>query len=326
MYDFTIGTFDVVYEQAGADEVVSLDYDSGGMDDVAGMEVDRLSAPQGAEVHLVITDNQLNIDPTAEDIVMFQVTTGSEGVSFTNRTDGKAAGDYLAYDNNFDDNGKLLIDYSANGAVEVLTDQSTLDDPTADEILVFFEGGENSGIFYNTDDNDDANLMVSEYAPRGTTATLDYNDSAVSFVIAHDFGTIDMDESSVGDEWNSGEALTVTLIDQDLNLNTASDEDILMVNTTRTHLVPSLQIGSPLSVTTSGDDVEAVDSFSKIAYYTNATTTTSATVRWFSATNFSIVTGYTGTQLDAIDTVNTYFNWDFTSFTNVQLHQLMQLR
>ena len=53
---------------------------------------------------------------------------------------------------------------------------------------------------------------------RGTTATLDYNDSAVSFVIAHDFGTIDNGRrSSVGDEWNSGEALTVTLIDQDLN-------------------------------------------------------------------------------------------------------------
>jgi len=79
-----------------------------------------------------------------------------------------------------------------------------------------------------------------------------------------------MEESSVGDEWNSGEALTVTLIDQDLNMNTASDEDLVMKNATRTHLIPSLQIGSPLTVLTTGDDVEAVSSFSKIAYYTNA--------------------------------------------------------
>jgi len=107
LYDFTIGDFNVVYEQAGADEVVTLDYNSADLDDFASLVLDRNSAPQGAEVHLVITDNQLNIDPTAEDIVMFQVTAGSEGVSFTNRTDGSAAGDYLAYDNNFDDNGVI---------------------------------------------------------------------------------------------------------------------------------------------------------------------------------------------------------------------------
>jgi hypothetical protein len=62
LYDFTIGTFDVVYEQAGADEVVSLDYNSADLDDYASLELDRNSGPQGAEVHLVITDNQLNID------------------------------------------------------------------------------------------------------------------------------------------------------------------------------------------------------------------------------------------------------------------------
>ncbi|MDC0229195.1 hypothetical protein OAJ71_04270 [Nitrosopumilus sp.] len=313
LYDLTIENFDVVYEQAGADEVVSLNYDSGDLDDYASLTLDRNSASQGSEVHLVITDNQLNIDPTAEDIVMFQVTAGSEGVSFTNRTDGSAAGDYLAYDNNFDDNGLLIIDYDANGVgTDVLTDQATLDDPTADKILVFYEGGENSGIFYNTDDDDDANLMVAEYAKRGTTATFDYNDSAQSFVVANDFGVIDMDAASVGDEWNSGEALTVTLIDQDLNKNTASDEDLTMKNTTRTHLIPSLQIGSPLSLTSSADNVEAVSSFSKIAYYTNATIAANVG----NTANFSLLTGYTGTQLDAIDTVNTYFNWDFSSFAN----------
>ena len=73
--------------------------------------------------------------------------------------------------------------------------------------------------FYNTDDDDDANIVVAKYAPRGLTATFDYNDSAQSFVVANDFGVIDMEASSVGDEWNSGEALTVTLIDQDLNKN-----------------------------------------------------------------------------------------------------------
>jgi hypothetical protein len=65
LYDFTIGNFDVVYEQAGADEVVSLDYNSADLDDYASLTLDRNSASQGSEIHLVITDNQLNIDPTA---------------------------------------------------------------------------------------------------------------------------------------------------------------------------------------------------------------------------------------------------------------------
>ena len=88
------------------------------------------------------------------------------------------------------------------------------------------EGADNSGVFYNTDDADDSNLIVSATAERGTTGTIDYNDSPVSFVVANSFGDLDMDESSIGDEWNSGETLAVTLVDEDLNLNTWSDEDM----------------------------------------------------------------------------------------------------
>ena len=226
LYDFTIGDFNVVYEQAGPDEVVTLDYNNSDLDDFAGLELDRNAAPQGAEVHLTITDNQLNIDPTAEDIVIFYVEPGMEGVSFTDGT-SYSTGNYLAYDNYFDDGGKLIINNNTNGALySVLNHTATLDDAIADNHLVFWESAENSGVFVNTDDDDDSNLNVYNYAKRGTTATFDYNDSAQSFQVQNDFGVINMDESSVGDEWNSGEALTVTLIDQDLNKNTASDEDL----------------------------------------------------------------------------------------------------
>jgi hypothetical protein len=156
-FDFTIETFDVRFEQAGADEVVTLDYNNGDLDDFASIELDRNQASQGSEVHLTITDNQLNIDPTAEDVVIFQVTAGSEGVSFTNGTN-YGTSDYKAYDNNFDDNGKLIINYNANSAsAAVLVNDVTLDDVTADLYLVFWESAENSGVFYNTDDDDDSN-------------------------------------------------------------------------------------------------------------------------------------------------------------------------
>jgi hypothetical protein len=214
LYDLTIENFDVVLEQAGADEVVSLNYDSADLDDYASLTLDRNAASQGSDIHLVITDNQLNIDPTAEDIVIFYTHSDGrgadgEGVSFTNSTlantvagEGYVAADYVAFDNTFDDNGKLLINNQTNG-LNILVSDATIDDPTADSYMVFYEGGENSGIFYNTDDDDDANLDVADYAKRGFTATFDYNDSAQSFVVANDFGVIDMEEASVGDAWNS---------------------------------------------------------------------------------------------------------------------------
>jgi hypothetical protein len=155
LYDFTIETFDVVYEQAGADEVVTLNYNSGDLDDFAGMELDRNAASQESDIHLTITDNQLNIDPTAEDIIIFDVTTDSEGMSFTARS---ATDTYNEWSNSFDDNGKLIINYKTQSAgKDVLINKVTGDDATADKKLVFFEYGENSGIFVITDDKNVSN-------------------------------------------------------------------------------------------------------------------------------------------------------------------------
>ena len=154
LYDFTIGTFDVVYEQAGADEVVSLNFNSSDLDDFAGLELDRNSASAESEIHLTITDNQLNIDPTAKDIVIFYTgTSGDEAVSFTDGTNYLKA-NFKGYDNYFSDNGKLIINNNTSGTGVILTHDATLDDTVADHYMTFFEGAENSGVFFNTDDDD----------------------------------------------------------------------------------------------------------------------------------------------------------------------------
>jgi hypothetical protein len=129
LYDFTIGMFDVVLEQAGADEVVTLDFNSADLDDYASLTLDRSSASQESEIHLVITDNQLNIDPTAEDIVSFWVGGSSltNGVSWMNRTTTWGDTDYIAYSNAFDDNGKLIINNATNGGASILANDATLD-------------------------------------------------------------------------------------------------------------------------------------------------------------------------------------------------------
>ncbi len=305
LYDFTQGAFDIVLSQAGQDEVVTLDYDSSGLDEYAVVNIDRLSATQGAEVHLEIVDQALNIDPTNEDVVIFYVeTSGSETMSYTNGTvpnlsDANSLSSfYLAENMGFGDNGVLKINYNTNGAANaVLSNQASLDDPAAksvgsaaDYYLVFFEGADNSGTFYNTDDADTSNLIVNTSAKRGTTATIDYNDTPVSFVVANDFGDLDMDESSIGDEWNSGETLAVTLVDQDLNKNTISDEDMVMTNAYNS-TIPSLQIGSPITLSSDslvgqtgtgglGSSGCNIGTFNKICTLTSAATNSAQSARY----------------------------------------------
>jgi hypothetical protein len=315
-YDLSIETFDVVYEQAGADEVVTLNYNSADLDDYASLVLDRNQASQSSDIHLDIIDNQLNIDPTGEDVVIFYTEPTKEGVSFANKTSSITVTAYQAYDNSFDENGKLTIDNDTAG-VNILEMDTTNDDGTADNLVVFYEAGENSGMFSNYDDSDNSNIDVKRDALRGYTATFSYNDSSQSFVVANDFGVIDMDASSVGDVWNSGEELTVTLIDQDLNKNTISDEDLSIQNTTNTHLIPTLTIGSPVSLSSNdagNNFVTNATSYSKIMYYTNSSADIGADTG--STKPYVLKDVWTTDDILAIDTVNTYFNYDVTSFSN----------
>jgi hypothetical protein len=89
-FDFTQGTFDVILEQAGTNEVVILDHNNADLDDYSSLTLDRNEATQGAEVMLFIVDQQLNLDPTDEDKVVFKVphngSATNAGVSWTNGT------------------------------------------------------------------------------------------------------------------------------------------------------------------------------------------------------------------------------------------------
>ena len=151
----------------------------------------------------------------------------------------------------FGDNGKLIIDYDASSSgTPVLNSDITLDSVSglqsnsASGYHVFWESASNSGIFTNVDDADDASLDTSASALRGTTATIDYNDSAQSLVVTNFGGSIDMAGEEAGEEWNSGEPITVTLVDEDRNKNPNSDEDLTVSASTN---VPTITMGDAIS-------------------------------------------------------------------------------
>jgi hypothetical protein len=245
VFDMTEGEQEIVFEKPGADEVVVLDFDTPG--DFASFSLDRNEGPIGAEIHMEIRDNQLNMDPTTKDTWVFRTgTAGSYGASY-NASFTLGTGYYyniVNSTNGFDDNGQLIVTLDANNVgTNVLAYDITLDDSTADEYMTFWESAPNSGVFSATDDKDDSLIGVSTSALRGTTALFDYNDSSESYTVATYGGSIDMVESDAGDEWNSGEEISIILIDGDLNLNTAADDDQLVNNMTT---VPTFIVGTPL--------------------------------------------------------------------------------
>ena len=84
---------------------------------------------------------------------------------------------------------------------------------------------------------------------RGTSATVDYNDSPVSVLVTHAFATIDIQPAS--DTWNSGELIPVVLVDADINKNSRADEDISLSDPSY-KIIPSLRTGSPITLGSGG--------------------------------------------------------------------------
>src|SRR3990172_2985298 len=285
LFSFTAGgDAKVVYNiGGGSPQTVTIEFDDS-LDDHATMTKDRTSYPQGADVHFTISDNWLNVDPTDEDSWTFGANvTNSSTVYQAYDENGAGAGanvregtpDIQAnkttlnagdlgvllitpdpnnspVDSIIDlfDNGDQIIIESALGPAFVIaggTADATENLGTGSAPVTVVETEASTGIFQNTDESDKANIRIATDAPRGTTATIDYNDSAVSIVVANFFGTLNMDATILGGEWNSGEEISVLLTDQDTNLNRKVDEDISLT-TGRFPLYPSLKIGSPITL------------------------------------------------------------------------------
>jgi len=201
-------TGDVVieYKKAGVNETTTLTYDT--TSDVVVIDADRTEVPQGAAVHIGIGDPQLNIDPTSEDVWYFDVTAGTTLGQAYYRETVTGNDEVLTADLMFEDNGALKI--TANNVLAV-SDNADLTLATA-AIVGLYETGANTSYFTTYDDSDNSVVDVAAAAPRGTAGTIDYNDSPTSFVVTHEFATLTLDSTSVGDEWNSGEG-----IDSDFN-------------------------------------------------------------------------------------------------------------
>jgi len=107
------------------------------------------------------------------------------------------------------------------------------------------EQGPNSGVFGSYDESDDSSISITTGAKRGTSATVDYNETPATILVGFAFGSINIDLTD--DEWNSGEEISVVLVDADANLNSRADED-LDFNNPAVALIPAMKTGSPATL------------------------------------------------------------------------------
>ena len=267
------GNVVIQYNKGGGVQTTTLTFDT--VDQFAGAELDRAKYPQGAQIHATITDLWLNIDPTDEDSWTFGALKSAASTNYqVFDENGNQAGDAIAggvidisanlsnlmcedncvlllntdvqktgtpaitiQDN--DDSEIVLISGSPNFATNFGTLGGNLNNTVP---VTITEQGPNSGVFGTYDESDTSALKTTNNAKRGTSASVDYNETPVTILVGFDFGTIDIQPGD--DEWNSGEEIPIVIVDGDANKNSRADED-LDLNDPNVALIPSLRTGTP---------------------------------------------------------------------------------
>jgi hypothetical protein len=303
LYDFSQGGNVVVqYNKGGGVQSTTLKFDT--VKQFAKLDLDRTTYPLGAQIHVTITDLQLNIDPTDEDSWTFGTNAAnatSSGIYYqlfneNGNTVVNAANQVINIKTKlsslmFEDNGVLNLNPAVQGT-PILTIQdndktnivyggdgtnsaanANLPGPLSAQLgrgsqpVTVTETGPNTGLFGTYDESDKSTLSIvddGDAKKRGKSASIEYVKNGKSIVVGFGFATLAI--KPVDAEWNSGEEIPVVLTDSDANKNSRADED-LNVYDPNVSLIPSLRIGTPFTLGASG--VETAGSINA-ATFTNA--------------------------------------------------------
>ncbi|ABX13097.1 hypothetical protein [Nitrosopumilus maritimus] len=280
------GNVVVQYNKGGGVQSTTLTFDT--VDQFAELSLDRAVYPRVSQVHATITDLWLNIDPTDEDSWTFATNTKNTTSSFNVDTfyqvfdeNGASGGSALTLRTTLpnlmcEDNCVLKLDVDAQSSgTPVVTIQdngdsiltqlnSTANTNNASAFGISAETGElgvgsipvtiteqgpNSGVFGTYDESDTSVLKITDNAKRGTSASLDYNETPQTILVGFSFASIDI--QPVDDEWTSGEEIPVVIVDADQNKNSRVDEDLDLNNPDVT-LIPALATGDPFTIDEGG--------------------------------------------------------------------------
>ncbi|MFM8659327.1 MAG: peptidase [Candidatus Nitrosotenuis sp.] len=243
----------IQYNGAGNTQSVTLQYDE--IPNIT-TTLDRASYPPNSQVFATIKDIQLNQDPTARDSWSFNVVSPQTTfyMAFTengaNAANGGTGLVNLASSLSslgFDKNGKILMSLGSVAEIQTNGYQSTTS--TSDgssKVVTFVESQPNTGIFENFDRSNISNVKIASNAPRGQSATIEYDQKSLSIVS----GLGDANISLGTNQPVSGQKVPVTVTDPDQNLNSGGRDKLDVFRSTA--IVPTLTIGNPGTLQSAG--------------------------------------------------------------------------
>ena len=267
LYDFPDDTIDVQYNRLhGGTETATLIF---GTADTVGISLDRDAYPAGAEIHAVITDHRLNIDPTSADAWTWDVTGTSmyyglndielnQIGSFSNsdvsdkRVDPALVCDVcsLKVDFNTQDTQMDIVKTTSAGDRPTNPVHKGSDYQTERWLSVSEVDGHNTGIFATTDENHDSALQVASDAIHGMSATITYDDvHTIDIPVRHVAPIITIDPPM--NQWIPGLPVHVTVVDQNANKNSRLDERLSVADVDS--IIPTVTTGDPFTLSHSNN-------------------------------------------------------------------------
>ena len=268
-YDLLPDT-NIQYSKAGSTQTTTLKF----TDDAPGsISVDRPAYPAGASIHVTISDNRLNLDPTSADLWAWDLTNDIKyygGVPLTSHalslaadgaiptvtpgTAGKADTACLpcSLDIQFNSNsGDATTLHATPPVIEILDGIPNLEIPDnapGDDTTWFVireTGGPNTGIFSATNADGQSILKVSDTATGGTSAAITYGNTTIRIPVQHSDATLDIQLPQYG-AWTPGLPIPVTVSDGDANLNSKTRDDISISDANSA--IPVLVTGDPFTL------------------------------------------------------------------------------
>ncbi|MGQ0637875.1 MAG: peptidase [Nitrososphaerota archaeon] len=244
----------IIYNKGGGSQRVDLSYS-----DIPNISLtlDRTGYPKGAEVFVTIRDMQLNQDPTSVDSWTFNINspraTFYQALAETGANAANGGSSLVDLNPHlgslgFEKNGNLGINLGS--VAELKTNQrqpvsSVTNGMTSyTQIVTLVESEPNSGIFESFDFNDKSTIRISSNAPRGQSASIEYNSKSTSIVAGSSTASLLLGTQT--GQLKPGQKVTITLIDSDQNLNPGAREDLDVFRSSA--IIPTLQIGNPITL------------------------------------------------------------------------------
>ena len=261
-------TIEIQYNKAGGTQITTLSFD----DNADGLSLDRSDYPVGATVHVTIGDHRLNIDPTSADIWTWNMANGDKYYGAVEE-DREVNSITISGNSVFDSQQTNQV--CADCTVSITPNRLNTS-PDAPQILVVSEienrplpahtvdsagivttnvtkgewftvreiNGPNTAVFSATNLADESILTVSDTAARNSAAYVTYDGDTTDILVKHSTATIEI--QSPDGVWMSGSAIPITVVDDDANKNSLSDETILVTDVDS--IIPTLVTGDPFTL------------------------------------------------------------------------------